>query len=701
MMCALLSAVSRRVGPLPVKLLSVALVLTIAVLAGLGWFVSVAHRNFRRASTHQAQLELSWGRLVQAEELLEMSAYVAAATADPWWEGRYRVFQHSLASAEQDVRAVAPKLLLTRAGERRDTVTRELRELEARALEQVRRGDQDAALGLLNGERYRSRKKVYTRAKKQMSGQIQGMAKATARRQRREAKYGLVCAGVVLPLLVFIWLGVAKTVRVYIAERQRSERALEQAREELERRVRERTRELRRANQELEAEVIEREQAQAALQKAHAELEQRVDARTAELSKANASLKQEVDRRRHAEEELRAAKEAAEQASRAKSEFLASMSHELRTPLSAVIGFSQILQEEHFGELNEQQAEYVDDILASGQHLLSLINDVLDLSKIEAGKMTLNLNRVNVPRLLEHSLTMIREKCSKHGIQLALNVPEELQDLEITADERKLKQLVFNLLSNAAKYTPDGGAIAVGLEKEGPEIVASVADTGIGISPDEKNRIFEEFYQTRDGSKAKEPGTGLGLALVKRLAELHGGSVTVQSDGRGRGSRFSFRLPIAPETAGGEAAGRQTPAPDLIRCRGDLRRRLDRMIAESQAADEALTVCTLRTEPELAKAEAAALAARFRKEKRPTDYLGLDWAGRIYLVFAGADAEGARIPCGRMTRRTADALAAVDVTWVMATFPEDGDNADALLDELGVAPAEEEEQQPEEIVRNA
>ncbi|MFW6158303.1 MAG: ATP-binding protein [Planctomycetota bacterium] len=698
MMYALLSAVFRRVGPLPVKLLAAALILTVVVLAGLGWFISVAHRNFHRASTRQAQLELSWGRVVQTEELLQMSAYVAAATANPWWEGRYRFFKHSLKSAEQDVRALAPRLFLTHAGERRDAVMGELRALEARALQRVRRGDQDAALGLLNGETYRSRRAAYAGTKQQMSDHIRGTAKAAARQQRREAKYGLLSALVVLPLLVFVWLAVAKTVRVYIAERQRSERTLQEAQAELERRVRKRTRELRRANEELGAEILERKQAQTALQRAHAELEQRVEARTAELSKANASLKQEVDRRRRAEDELRAAKEAAEDASRAKSEFLASMSHELRTPLSAVIGFSQILQEEHFGELNEQQAEYADDILQSGHHLLALINDVLDLSKIEAGKMTLNLSRVNVHRLLEHSLTMIRDKCNKHGIELGLDVGDDVRELEMTVDERKLKQLVFNLLSNAAKYTPDGGSITVEMRREDGEVMIAVADTGIGIPADEQERIFEEFYQTRDGSRAKEAGTGLGLSLVKRLAELHGGRVAVESEGRGRGSRFRFWLPLAP-AAVAERAEQEAAAPELIQGRDRLRKRLDEMIARSEPVGEPLTICTLRTDPELTRAQAAELAGQFHKEKRPTDYLGLDWAGRIYLIFAAVDAEGARVPCGRMTRRVANTLVQVNVTWLMATFPDDGRDAAALLEELGVAPGEEEQQ--EEVVRDA
>ena len=231
-----------------------------------------------------------------------------------------------------------------------------------------------------------------------------------------------------------------------------------------------------------------------------------------------------------------------EAANRHKSEFLASMSHELRTPLNAIIGFSDVLHERMFGELNDKQAEYVRDIVESGRHLLSLINDILDLSKVEAGRMELELTSFSFPAALEDALLLMRERATRHAIKLDLVVDDKLGDF--VADERKVKQILLNLLSNAVKFTPEGGRITVRGSVVDGGVEVSVSDTGAGIAAADQAAIFEEFRQV-GGDGSRREGTGLGLALTKRFVELHGGRLGVTSE-VGKGSTFTFTLPERP-----------------------------------------------------------------------------------------------------------------------------------------------------------
>jgi signal transduction histidine kinase len=263
----------------------------------------------------------------------------------------------------------------------------------------------------------------------------------------------------------------------------------------------------------------------ASLQASVQSLEQRVEERTRELETALA----ERDEKSHL----------LEIASRHKSEFLANMSHELRTPLNAIIGFSQVLRQRLFGPINEKQEEYLDDILSSGHHLLSLINDVLDLSKVEAGQVELEVASFSLREALERGVVMVREPASERGVAVALELAPDVGVVE--GDERRLRQVVFNLLSNAVKFTPEGGRIVVASERVDGTVQVSVTDTGPGIVAEDRERIFEEFRQTDVGVQQGE-GTGLGLALSKRLVELHGGRIWVESE-PGHGSRFVFTLP--------------------------------------------------------------------------------------------------------------------------------------------------------------
>jgi signal transduction histidine kinase len=230
-----------------------------------------------------------------------------------------------------------------------------------------------------------------------------------------------------------------------------------------------------------------------------------------------------------------------EVANKHKSEFLANMSHELRTPLNAIIGFSEALGERMFGEMNAKQSEYVDDIHTSGKHLLSLINDILDLSKVEAGRMELDMADFDVPTALQNAMTLVRERAQRHGIKLSLEVEAAVGVFR--ADERKFKQILLNLLSNAVKFTPEGGKVGVAASRANGSLVVAVSDTGVGIAPEDQAAVFEEFRQVGRDYTSKAEGTGLGLALTKRFVELHGGSIGVESE-PGKGSTFTFRLPI-------------------------------------------------------------------------------------------------------------------------------------------------------------
>jgi GAF domain-containing protein/anti-sigma regulatory factor (Ser/Thr protein kinase) len=228
-------------------------------------------------------------------------------------------------------------------------------------------------------------------------------------------------------------------------------------------------------------------------------------------------------------------------ANKHKSEFLANMSHELRTPLNAIIGFSEVLIDKMFGEVNEKQFDYLKDIHESGRHLLSLINDILDLSKIEAGRMELELSSFHLPTAISNAMTLLRERAQRHGIKLGSELDPALG--ELVADERKVKQILVNLLSNAVKFTPDGGRVHVSAARVDSRVEVSVRDTGIGIAPEDQAVVFEEFKQVGRDALRRAEGTGLGLTLTKKLVELHGGEIRLES-APGKGSTFSFTLPL-------------------------------------------------------------------------------------------------------------------------------------------------------------
>ncbi len=303
---------------------------------------------------------------------------------------------------------------------------------------------------------------------------------------------------------------------------------------------------MNRVNEQLQKEIEERSKVEKKLVKLNLELEDRVAKRTAEIQESNRKLQRAVS--------------VAEAANKAKSDFLSNMSHELRTPLNHIIGFTELVLEQHFGALNDMQSEYLTDVLTSSNHLLSLINDILDLSKIEAGKHELSISDIELRPLLEKSIVMVKEKAQKHRIHISTEFENELSFIE--GDARKLKQIMYNLLSNAVKFTGDNGRICLGARRlddvsglamhqwnpmvfacEGELIEISVKDSGLGLIPEDQERIFNPFEQADSDKNRKFQGTGLGLSLTKKFVELHNGFIWVQSDGLGKGADFRFVLP--------------------------------------------------------------------------------------------------------------------------------------------------------------
>jgi signal transduction histidine kinase/ActR/RegA family two-component response regulator len=265
-----------------------------------------------------------------------------------------------------------------------------------------------------------------------------------------------------------------------------------------------------------------------------------------------------------------------EVAGRHKSEFLASMSHELRTPLNAVIGFSEVLLDRMFGDLNDRQDEYVRDIWSSGRHLLELLNEILDLSKVEAGQMVLEPTSVSIPAALESALSMVRERAASHGITLEVQLGPGVDVVE--TDELRFKQVVLNLLSNAVKFTPDGGTVSVTARRQDVDLVVAVADTGPGIPEADRERIFDSFQQGGRGAPKAE-GTGLGLTLSRRIVQLFGGRLWLESS-EGHGSTFTFSMPVYPTARSDGAPARSADGsrPTILLVEDD-RASLDLMIA--------------------------------------------------------------------------------------------------------------------------
>jgi len=387
------------------------------------------------------------------------------------------------------------------------------------------------------------------------------------------------------------------------------------------------------------------------------------DRATEALRQANTALQAEVAERQRAEAAAQEAREVAETATRVKSEFLANMSHELRTPLNAIIGFSEILEDQTFGEMNKRQARYVTNILTSGRHLLQLINDILDLAKIEAGRLELAVETFEVPAALQDVANIVKTLANKKNIILTVDLPPHLPPL--TADQPKFKQIMYNLLSNAIKFTPDGGTVTVTarVERESgrvgdsaenggrgdeetkrpgddassatlsptPPLPSSrylriaVSDTGIGIKAEDQDRVFGEFEQVDSSYARQQQGTGLGLALTRRLVELHGGRIWVESEGtEGMGATFVFTLPVPssgeaeeePDAAAGDSG-------DVPATRSGVHRPVVLVVEDNRQASELLELYLAEADYDVVHAFDGEQAIEMLRDLKP-DAITLD-----------------------------------------------------------------------------
>ena len=305
-------------------------------------------------------------------------------------------------------------------------------------------------------------------------------------------------------------------------------------------------------------------------------LNRKLSASTADLEKEKTALLKtrerltnEIGERKRTARDLERARDAAEAANRAKSEFLANMGHELRTPLNHILGFTELVVDKKIGGLNAEQEDFLKEVLQSGRHLLALVNGVLDLSKVEVGRMELSLSRVFVRSLMDNSLMMVKEKALKQQIALIAHIPD--QPDSFPGDALKLKQVLVNLLANALKFTPEGGTIQVraalenGFSGGDRGLRFSVIDSGIGLDPGDLERIFRPFEQADNSISRRFQGAGLGLALSRKMVELQGGRIWAESEGEGKGSAFHFVVPFREEDPSGHAEiGGNPPHPDPL-----------------------------------------------------------------------------------------------------------------------------------------
>ncbi|HSO66602.1 MAG TPA: GAF domain-containing sensor histidine kinase, partial [Desulfatirhabdiaceae bacterium] len=393
--------------------------------------------------------------------------------------------------------------------------------------------------------------------------------------------------------------------------------------------------------------------------------------------------------------DLESAMVSAQIANQSKSIFLSSMNHELRTPLNAILGFSEVLAEEFMGTLNEKQKEYVQDILKSGWHLLTLIDNILDLSRVEAGTAKFEPEKLNLADLIEDSLLMVREKALKHGIALKTDIDSRLNLIPVLADRRKMRHVFFNLLSNAAKFTPDYGSItvharwinpaeyqpssdlAMSTETISQDVVRIVVeDTGVGVEPEHQNLIFNEFFQITDATCNKTPGTGLGLSISRKYIEMHDGRIWVESDGQNKGSRFIIEIPA--RTSADSTGMDQITHPHST----GFIQKINNLIQAVKPLDGTFTIFRIGCNRDCSTEETLRIENFLNHAKRDYDVLEIDTGNRFYLILLFSSEGAAQQAWERIVSGLKLILTGIRFHAGMASYPKDGDTPKKLFEKL-------------------
>ncbi len=607
----------------PIRFLSAAWLITLVVLLGTIWSAYDSYVRFGAAADRDFRIHEVRGRIIHFDEVLTMSARMAVATGDLVWEQRYRAFEPQLDASLAEARALVGDLAATSQTDDANSI---LIELEGRAFDLVRAKRLSEARDLLFGARYESAKAVYAEGMELLGTQLAEAAGAATREQKRRALFQIVGGLLVIPLLVGGWLFVLRMLQQWRRDLTESHKQLEELNRSLDRKVEERTAALELASKDADA------------------------------------------------------------ANQAKSQFLANMSHELRTPMNAIIGYSEMLIEDAEDGGNEEVVPDLQKIHQAGRHLLGLINDVLDLSKIEAGKMDLYLESFEIPAMIEDVVATAAAVVAQKGNELVVEVDPALSSMR--ADLTKVRQMLFNLLSNAAKFT-ERGRVTLTARKETmtdrDEVVLAVHDEGIGIPEEKLSQIFEGFSQADESTTRDFGGTGLGLAITRHFCQMMGGEITVDSV-VGEGSTFTIRLPARIELAKVPEAADEVDAQGMLEpgeaCTilviDDDPDALDIMGRTLQAAGfRVVTASDGR--------EALRLAKRLRPSAITLDVVMPRMDGWAVLRELKADAETRDIPIVMVTmtnnREMGYALGAAEVL----TKPIDRAQLTALLGRIGGA----------------